>query len=187
MHVITGLLISYLFNKNKGQKLPPLLQIYWPIQTKHLLPGRVRFAIPLLKGDEKNLKHAQTQIKKIDGVSKVGISPVTATILIQFDESKVQADLLCAALIRLLGLEKELENLPQSTISKELKNFSKSINHALFSKTKGFVDAKTIIPLSLGLIGVVRMFTQKSVTMPAALTMVWWAYNSLMQTAKKSD
>ena len=65
MHIITGLLISYLFNRNKGQKLPPLLQFYWPIQTKHLLPGRVRFAIPLLKDDYKNLKHAQTQIKKI--------------------------------------------------------------------------------------------------------------------------
>ena len=53
------------------------------------------------------------------------------------------------------------------------------------SKSEGLLDLKTLVPLSLGLVGLYRLFAVRPLTMPTAITMIWWAYNSLIQSEKK--
>ena len=103
MHIITGMLLSMLMKSGSKDKKPPLLQIRWPIRTLHLLPGRVRFQIPLMVGREEELKAATTQIAKISGVKWVDYNKISGSVLIYFEEDILQADLLFTALIRLLG------------------------------------------------------------------------------------
>ena len=187
MHIITGMLISFLMSKKKGVTKPPLLQVRWPIQTSHLLPGRVRFHIPLYKGNQKGLDAAIVQLKKIEGVYEAQANSITASILIKFDESKLQADLVFAALIRLLGLEKEIERTPVPKFNKEISDIYKSMNQAVYANTNGMLDLKTAIALLIAATGIYRIIAERSVSMPATLTMIWWAYNSFIKNAEPGN
>jgi len=181
MHIITGLLLSTLFSGKKKENANPLLQIKWPIRTRHLLPGRVRFQIPLLIGQTERLGEACEKVGKIEGVEKVACSGITGSVLIHFDEGQLQADLLFAALIRLLELERELVRTPQSTVGKEIGQVGHSLNQAVYSQTEGFIDLKTMVPLAIGGVGLFRLITERPLALPTAFTMLWWAYNSLGQ------
>ena len=187
MHIITGMLLSFLMSKKKGPAKPPLLQIRWPIQTSHLLPGRVRFHIPLYKGNQKGLDTAIVQLRKIEGVDNAQANSISGSVLIHFDDSKLQADLLFAALVRLLGLEKEIERTPVPKLDKEFSDIYKSLNQAVYAKTNGMLDVKTAIALLIAATGIYRIFAERSVSMPATLTMIWWAYNSFTKNTESGN
>ncbi len=187
MHIITGMLLSFLFTQKKRSNKPPLLQLRWPIITKHLLPGRVRFQIPLLVSQEKTVKDLTQQLEKIEGVQQIDCSIITGSVLILFDEGKLQAELLFAALIRLLNLEQELEKLPAPIIRKEIKRIGQGLNQAIYSKSNGLLDLKTLVPLSFGLFGIYRLIAERPISLPTSITMIWWAYNSLINNDKQGN
>jgi hypothetical protein len=185
MHIITGMLISLLFSENKKNKNHPLLDLRWPIITQHLLPGRVRFRIPLLVGQPKLMTGTKEQMGKIEGVLLIEADPRTGSVLVKFDDEKLQPELLYSALIRLLGLEKELERTPTPKIVNEISQLGKGINKAIYSQTNGLIDLKTTLPLVLGIVGIYRLITERPISMPASLTMVWWGFNALMSGENK--
>jgi hypothetical protein len=187
MHIITGLLLSMLMKGGKESKKPPLLQTSWPIQTVHLLPGRVRFRIPLMIDKEEELKAASSQIAKINGVKWIESNKITGSVLINFDDSVIQADLLFAALIRLLGLEDELQKAPASYLSTEIRTVFESLNQAVFSRTNGIIDLYTAIPLLLAALGVSQIIKNKTNIFPTGLTLIWWAYNSFISNKGRRD
>ena len=177
-------MLSALFTGRKQRPEHPLLEICWPIRTRHLLPGRVRFEIPMMVGETERLGTAVEQVARIEGVTSAECSAVTGSVLIRFDENKLAADLLMAALIRLLGLEAELERLPPSTVGKGITETGRALDQAVYSRTSGFIDLRTMLPLALGTIGLWRLLVQRSGSLPSALTMAWWAYASLSQNSR---
>jgi hypothetical protein len=179
MHIITGILLSILMKGDKKEKKPPLLQTNWPIRTLHLLPGRVRFQIPIMVGREEELKAATTGIAKISGVKWVDYNKISGSVLIYFENNVIQADLLFAALIRLLNLEDELQRAPASYLNTEIKSLIESLNQAVYSKTNGIIDLYTAIPILLAAFGVSQIIKSKSNIFPTGVTLIWWAYNSL--------
>jgi hypothetical protein len=181
MHLITGLLLSFLLNKDKAKNRNPLLDLPWPIRTVHLLPGRVRFHVPLMVGQKELPQKSANQLSKINGIKSADFSSITGTFLIYFEGKIIQPDLIYAALIRLLQLEKELEKLPRSSLSREINSVAQALNQAIYAKSNGFLDLKTIIPLALGIIGVTQIVSKKSPVLPTGLTLLWWSYNSLIQ------
>lgn len=181
MHLITGLLLSFLLSKDRQKSRNPLLDLPWPIKTVHLLPGRVRFHVPLMVGQKDLPQKTASQLSKINGIKSSDFSTITGNFLIYFDEKIIQADLIYAALIRLLQLEKELEKLPQSGLSREINSVTQSLNQAIYAKSNGFIDLKTIIPLALGIIGITQIVSKKAPVLPTGLTLLWWSYNSLIQ------
>ncbi len=186
MHIVTGLLISLLFSKKKGSKQSPLLDLQWPIITKHQLPGRVRFQIPLMVGQNKTCADLRKQLVKVEGVQEVRCTTTTGSVLVLYDAHKLRADLLYTILIRLLDLEEELHRTPPSAIGNGIRSFGEGLNQSLYSKTNGMIDIKTLVPLSLGVMGLYRLFTVRPLAMPTAVTMIWWAYNSLSSHNKQS-
>lgn len=187
MHIITGMLVSLLFSRGKKPDTHPLLDLRWPIKTRHVLPGRIRFQIPLLAGQEKTVSDLTQQLKKIDGIHKVHCNAVTGSVLLYFDDTRLQPELLFTVLIRLLGLEKELERTPEAGVKKEISRFSRALNQAIYTKTDGLFDLKTITPLSLGLLGIYRLFSERPLSMPSAVALIWWAYSSLIQNNRQDD
>jgi copper chaperone CopZ len=185
MHIITGMLLSLLFSRKKQDNRHPLLALRWPVITKHVLPGRVRFVIPLMANQTERLTDVKQKLNKIEGVSKAETNAVTGSVLIHFDEKKLQPELLFSALIRLLNLEKELERVPPAKIAREINQFGKGLNQALYAQTNGMLDLQSAIPLALGLVGVFRVLTERSLSMPAAITMLWWSYNALVANDKQ--
>ena len=180
MHIITGILLSMLMKGSNKEITSPLLHIKWPIRTLHLLPGRVRFQIPMMVGREEELKAATTQIAKISGVKWVDYNKISGSVLIYFEDSVLKADLLFTALIRLLGLEDELQKAPKSYVNTEIRSVIESLNQAVYSKTNGILDLYTALTLALAGLGVSQIIKNKSNILPTGLTLLWWAYNSVM-------
>lgn len=181
MHLITGFILAGLVGKNKDQKRSPLLRITGPIRTSHILPGRVRFNIVSLKNNETKLAIVNKQIPKIEGVASVQVNKISGSVLILFDKDRLEPELLCAALIRLLDLEKELEKIPKPIISKELKEMGNSLNRAVFEKTGGIIDLWTAIPILLIIFGIRKILTDRATIWPTGIALLWWGYNSLFR------
>lgn len=183
MHIITGLLITALLGKKakQHQSQSPLMQLKWPIETKHLLPGRARFQIPLLVGDATAVQQIETQLQRVEGVDSVEANRISGSVLICYQPDKIAPELLFAALIRLLDLEKELERTPPSTVAKEFRNIGEALNRAVYSMTDGVIDLWTTIPLALLFVGVRKIIAEGTLSFPAGFTLIWWAYTSMFR------
>jgi hypothetical protein len=186
MHIITGLLLTAFFGKKvkqqRAQPTSPLMQLKWPIATKHFFPGRVRFQIPLLVGDDDGRQRIETQLQRVDGVDSVQTNRVSGSVLIHYQTDRIAPELLFAALIRLLGLEQELERTPEPIVSKEIRNIGEALNRAVYAGTDGLFDLWTGIPLVLLLLGVRKIMTEGTLgSFPAGFTLVWWAYMALFR------
>lgn len=185
MHIITGLLITALLGnrakKQTQQAQSPLLALKWPIVTKHLLPGRVRFHIPLLVGDDAGVTRIEDQLSGVEGVDSVEANQISGSVVICYQPEKIAPELLFAALIRLLGLEKELEQTPPPLIAKEIRNIGEALNRAVYTSTDGLVDLWTTIPLVLLVLGARRIIREQTLTFPTGFTLVWWAYMALFR------
>ena len=188
MHIITGLLVTALLGKKaKQQAQSPLMHLKWPIETKHLLPGRVRFHIPLLVGDGTGIQSIETQLQRVEGVDSVEAKKISGSVVILYQPEKIAPELLFAALIRVLGLEKELERTPQSTVAKELRNIGEALNRTVYSMTDGLVDLWTIIPLVLLGVGIRKIMTERTLSFPAGFTLLWWAYMGMFRGGNRRN
>lgn len=121
------------------------------------------------------------QMSKVKGVSRVQISTITGSVLVQFEDKEIQPELLYTVLIRLLGLEKELERIPQSVVLKEIRLMGDSLNRSVLERTGGIIDLWTAVPIVVGLVGIRKIMAQRALAFPAGLTMLWWAYHSLFR------
>jgi hypothetical protein len=182
VHLITGFILAGLLGKKKNQKHSPLLKISGPIQTSHVLPGRVRFHVSSLKNDDNKTNLIKEQLPKIEGVDSVQVNKTSGSVLFRFNKEKIKPELLCAALIRLLELEKELEKTPKPILTKELSEMGTALNRAVFEKTGGIIDLWTAVPILLIIFGFRRILTDRATMWPTGFTMLWWAYNSLFRT-----
>lgn len=183
MHIITGFVLAALAGKKqKTAARSPLLRLRHPVRTKHLLPGRVRFQIPALVKDINGCKAIAENMSKIAGLKKVEASPVTGSVLLMYDESsKITPELLLTATVKILGLEKELEKPSESLLSKEIKEFSNSLNRAIYDQTGGIIDFWSAAFILMAIYGIKSMAGSGNKAFPAGFSMLWWATNGLMR------
>ena len=188
MHIITGLLITALLGKKAQKQVKsPLMHLKWPIETKHLLPGRVRFSIPLLVGNDDSVERIEQQLQRVDGIDSVSANKISGSVIIRYQPQKIAPELLFAALIRVLGLEKELERTPQPVIAKGVQHVGNALNHAVYSSTHGILDLWTALPLVLLTLGVRKMVTERTLSFPTGFTLLWWAYNAMFRSSNAKN
>ena len=179
MHIVTGMLIAGLLGKRKKMSLLPMLR-HGPVNTEHALPGRVRFGVPSLKGDDSKAGFLKEKLSTLDGVQSVDVTPVTGSVVICYREGVVRPELLYAAIVRLMGLEKDLEKTPQPKLVKELRSVLDSLNRVVYDRTGGIVDFTSSLLILLAAMGVKKMFAEGAKAMPAGFTLLWWGAHHLM-------
>lgn len=165
-------------NKESSKKNHTLPDFRGVIQVKNALPGRIRFYIPLLKKNEEAKIFFLEQIQKLDGLKQAEINCILGTLLITYDENKLKPILVMGIVIKLLNLDEETKKQPQSLVKKEIENVKESLNLAVYDKTQGILDMKTLLTLILLGAGINKIRTT-SQNMPGGLTYLWWAYSSL--------
>jgi hypothetical protein len=179
MHIITGLLIARLLGKRGASSLVPLLKS-GPVRTAHSMPGRVRFVVPSLVGDEQRGTALREKVESLPGIRAVEVSPVTGSVLISYREEAVQAELLFAAVVRLLGLEAELERPPKPVVVEELRSIMDSLNRVVYDRTGGLLDFKSALLIVLAGVGARQLFAEGAKAMPAGFTLIWWGLHQLL-------
>ena len=180
MQLVTGFLKGAL----KGRKCrprarSPLLELSFPIRTLHLLPGRVRFGVPKLKGNHAAADSLAAALARLDGVKEVRVTAHIGTVLVRFDADTLQPELLVAAIVRLLGLEREMEQAPPSAAARRLQAAGRAVDRACYDQTFGLIDLSTALPLTLGALGVYRLLNRQGPMLPPGATLLWWALSSM--------
>lgn len=181
MHLLIGSLLSLLLSKKsfKSKTIQPKLGYRGIIELKHALPGRIRYKIPKLSQYKNNLKQFKKQLLSINGIKDIEFNPVSGSVLVFYDETGIEPIYIFAALVKLFGLEPELERPPQSAVGKELNDITSSLDRAAYEYTRGLLDLKTGVPLLLIIVALYQLFVKRNMGLPGALTFLWWAYAML--------
>ncbi|HTU02041.1 MAG TPA: hypothetical protein VMG58_09505 [Candidatus Sulfotelmatobacter sp.] len=175
MHIITGLLLTALLKRKPGggsQRLPTFPGV---LETVHVLPGRIRVRAPSLVDRRSQAEDLQNRLARLDGVQEVAVSTVSGSVCVHFASDRVTPELLLGAIIRLLGLERQLQRLPRSVLGQEIREGGEAVNRAIHAQTGGLLDLWTTVPLVLAGLGVRNVATGRAYGWP----MLWWAYRSL--------
>lgn len=180
MHILTGLLLATLLGRKKNGDKPtcPRFSV-GPVRTTHVLPGRIRFRVPSLVNNGTAGAASLDNLTKIDGIESVESNLVSGSVLVRFDSAKIKPDLLLAAIVRILGLEKEMDRPPDSLVARELRDAGKSVNQAVFQRTGGVIDLWTLFFLAVAIIGIRKTIAERGRSIPTGLTLLWWSLNAL--------
>jgi len=181
LHILTGLIATALLGYRKKSNRSPLLSLKGPVETKHLLPGRVRFHVPCLKNDEAKRDLLEEKLGGIESVESVRITASTGSLLIQYDEKHLEPELLFAAIIRLLGLERALERTPQPALFQEYASLIRSLDRAVYDRTHGLLDFHTTVSFGLATLGLMQLLTRSQRILPPGFHLLWWGYMGLSQ------
>ncbi|MBD3257059.1 hypothetical protein GF377_01405 [candidate division GN15 bacterium] len=181
MHLLTGMIIAALMGKGKSKPESPLLGPTSPVRLTHSIPGRARYHLPVLRNAATKGDRLADQLRRLDGVASVTTDHRTGSVTIAYDTTKLKTDLLAAAMIRLLGLESRLGQSPQPALVREVRRMGGALNHAVYAKTGGLVDLWTLVPLTLAVLGVRKLMTERTNVLPTGVTLLWWAYSSLFK------
>jgi len=179
MHILTGMLIAGIFGRKRGKSLLPMLRT-GPVQTVHLLPGRVRFRVPSLVDAPSRAETLKVRLGTLDGVDDVDVSHASGSVLIQYQEKVVRPELLFAAIVRLLGLEKEMEHTPRPKAVKELRAVFDSLNRVVYDQTRGILDFSSGLLILMAAVGVNKILREGSAAMPSGFALLWWGAHQLL-------
>lgn len=64
----------------------------------HVVPGRVRVKIPLIKGEEKKAQEVERVLKELAGVVSVSVYSLTGSVVVYFDSEIVSSEDILQAL-----------------------------------------------------------------------------------------
>jgi hypothetical protein len=175
MHLITGFIVASLLGRKKRGNLRRLPSFPGVIETVHLLPGRVRFRTPRLLGRQTEALELKKRLGGLSGVIDVEVNSVSGSICLRFADDQLKPELLLAAIIRLLGLERQIERPPRPWVGREVQQTGEALNRALYERTGGMIDFYTAMPLLLVILGVRNIAAGKMLGWP----LLWWAYREL--------
>ncbi|AEB76295.1 HMA2 domain-containing protein [Clostridium botulinum] len=167
-------------NNKLKDKLSSIPNFRGVLELKHCLPGRIRFYAPILKGNPELKEQVLQQVNRISAINNIDINTITGSLLINYKQEEIEPMLLIGVLLKLMNLENEIGKEPMPILKKEIVNLKDSINLAIYDKTQGVIDGKTIITLSLIILGVytLRNKNKTNVALPG-LNYIWWAYTSI--------
>lgn len=157
------------------------------IVLRHALPGRVRLAIPALKGEPDLAREVQKQLAALPVVRRVEVSPVTGSVLVLYDPADTAA---IAELGRLMipGLdldgmaEQAVHNgrhrLESATPAEAVAASTRRLNERLAAATDGAADLRFLVPASLFAGGLVRLLASKKLPGPTWYDLIWFAFGT---------
>lgn len=186
MHILTGLIVGSLLGLGKENEAPSHISLIGVLELHHFLPGRMRYYAPGLKGEHRKCRDIEIQMHRIEGIRGVHLNALTGSLLVEYDPKSIQPDFLFSILIEFLGLQEELERTPIPLIQRELHSFGKAVNRAVYERSAGIIDIKTLLPLAMMVIGIRSIMTY-GLQYPSGLTLIWWAYHSLQNGGGSSD
>ena len=180
MHIITGLIISALLGskRNEPSDTAPI-GFRNILEVGHSAPGRLRLYAHKLQGNGTGARDLQRELDKADEIESVEASTITGSILVRFDKDRIEAQIVLGAVAQILGLDADVEEVPESTLATALREGVKSLNRGVYEMSGRLVDFSTLVPLTLLGIGLYTLGQPGGRKHPGAFTLLWWAYLQL--------
>lgn len=157
--------------KVKKNMLPSFYGIF---EIKHYIDGRIRVYVPSLKKNYAEKNKLVTKLMSLNGINKIRVNVLTGTITVEFDKNIIDVQLLIGVLINLLELEDEVMRKKPGKISTSLKGTLDVVDMAIYNKTQGILDLKSVIALFF--IGYGLKKVKQNPILPNGINLLWWAY-----------
>ena len=145
-------------------------------EVKSSLPGRMRLYMPAVSASPELAEQMKAQLIGTGVIHRVEIEPRTGSVLIHYDESKVQAPVVMGAAMKLMGLDAQAGAAPVGKVREGARTLLRSVNAGVLDATGGLLDAKTLAAGALT-IAALRSKAKLGWATPGALTLLWWASN----------
>ena len=176
MHMLVGLLLTRFLKRahETGGFLP---RIPGKFEVIHTMPGRIRFRIPMLEGQDNEVIDAvRKELIRLPEINRVDVNPVSGSLVSEYNIEKINASIICGILLKLLGLEDALNTQPQSLTQKELKLIGSSLNRQIYNSTAGIIDLTSALATTIFVLGLYKIIVQQDRNMPSGFSLLWWAY-----------
>ena len=176
MHMLVGLLLTR-FLKQAHSKSKNLPHIRGKFEVIHTLPGRIRFRIPMLEGqDPEVIDSIEKELKRLPEINSIDLNPISGSLVLDYHDEEISAAIICGILLKLLGLEQDLDAQPQSLIQKELNLIGNSLNRQVYNSSAGIFDLTSALSLSIFALGMYKIIVQRDRNTPSGFSLLWWAY-----------
>ena len=93
-----------------------------------------------------------------------------------YNDEEIKASMICGILLKLLGLEDELDTQPQSLAQKELNLIGTSLNRQVYNSSAGIFDLTSTLALTIFALGLYKIIVQRDRNTPSGFSLLWWAY-----------
>lgn len=161
------------------------------LHVLHALPGRVRVRPEGLKGDGQRVNELRARLAKMDWIGRVEISQLTGSVLIHFNPAMGTAPDFLARMAEALGSSIQPEDPDMQRLLQAVQpgggvdhledppSLWEDLNARVSDATAGTADLRTMIPLTLLLLGLHRLTTDDKLALPAWQNYLWFAFSSL--------
>ena len=175
MHMVIGFILAAILKKKKAGRTLPVIP--GKFEISHAMPGRIRFRVPSL-GDraDSQIKTIRNELPELTEIHSVEINSYSGSILVEYDVDGMEPYVVCGLLIRILGLESELESQPESVVQKELKLIGNAVNRAVYNTTAGTMDMTSAFVLLALSLGIYKIVLKNDRSLPGGINLLWWAY-----------
>ena len=176
MHMLVGLLLTRLL-KRAHETHGILPRIPGKFQVIHTMTGRIRFRIPMLEGqDIEVIESVKKELIRVPEIKRVDVNPVSGSLVLEYNDEKINASIVCGILLKLLGLEEALDAQPQSIAQKELNLIGSSLNRQVYNATAGAIDLTSALALTIFGLGLYKIILLRERNTPSGFSLLWWAY-----------
>lgn len=172
--LLSSLLMSSKEDKGEQkEKLPNFRNI---LEVKHSIPGRIRLQCNPIKENLELKDVLINTFSQIKGVNEISVNSLIGTILVRYDKNSMDAVLIIGIILKILGLDEEVENTNKSLVTKESKEILNSVSHAIYEKTNGILDLKSSVMVFILAYAIYDIKTRPGLR-PAGITCLWWLYS----------
>ncbi len=165
---------AVLMPKKQSHNLMKLPTFHGFAEVRSSLPGRMRLYMPAVCENPEQAKQMRESLLSTGVIHRVDVEVRTGSVLIFYDESKVQAPIVMGAAMKLMGLDAQVNAAPTGKLREGLRTLMRGINAGVLDTTNGILDAKT---LAAGILTVAALKSKATIgwAAPGAITLLWWA------------
>lgn len=160
-------------DKSASNKLN-MHSFYGLIEVKHAIKGRIRFKIDILKGNRKLSEELVKELDKIDLITNCQANILTASLLLEYDDSKIDGETIQGVIMKLLNLDKVMRKGRDSNIRLILRENIKAIDSGIYDFTRGYLDIRVVFILVF-LLGAIYRYRKMNRNIFEILNLLWWS------------
>lgn len=149
------------------------------IEIRHSMKERVRIFVPSLIGFNEGKSYIEAQFQKIQGIKGIEVNVVTGTVLITYEDGKLQEGMILGILIKLLNLEQEIHKPKTSRLKKELDHIKEALEYGIYERSGGILDLKSLLILTFLFYGAKGLYFNEKTAKINPYSLLYWAYRNL--------
>ena len=149
-------------------KLPSFKGI---LEVRASIPGRMRLYVPSLSGSMDQAEQSREQLLGTGVVHRVELEPRTGSMLVCYDERKVEAAVIEGAVIKLLGLDAVISGKQKSRMENGLHTILDAVDRGVMGATNGLMDGKMLAGTALSVLAI-KEWRLAGLAVPGAMTLL---------------